>query len=88
MNGGSQPLPRKYQKEQQNKRQTREKHNLQKSKCPREQEWAKARQHRQTKGQRRQGPRRGIRRVHNQPRDNRNRLRERRRPPQIMTHMN
>jgi hypothetical protein len=41
MNGGSQPSPRKCQKEQQKKRQSREKHSLQKSKCPRDEEWAR-----------------------------------------------
>jgi hypothetical protein len=87
-NGGSQPLPGKCWKEQQRKRQSREKCSLRKSKCPRDQEWAKTSQHRQMKGQRRQGPRRGRRRIHSRPRNNRNRLRERRRPPQIPTHRN
>jgi hypothetical protein len=81
-------ITQEVQKEQQKKRQSREKRSLRKSKCPRDQERAKARQHRQTKGQRRQGPRRGRRRVHSRPRSNNNRPSPRKRQQQIPTHRN
>jgi hypothetical protein len=86
--GRFQSSPRTCQKEQQKKRQGREKHSLRKSKCPRNEGWARQKQHRQTKAQRRRGPRRGKRRIHSRPKNNRNRLRQCRGPPQVPTHRN
>jgi hypothetical protein len=88
MNGGSQPLPRKYRKQQQKERQNRWKRSLRKSKCPRNHEQAKERQLSKTKGESRKGPRRGRKRLHNRPTDNRNKLRERKRLPQTPSHRN
>jgi hypothetical protein len=88
MNGGSQPLPGKYQKRTTEGEAAQAETQPPKSQCPRNQGRAKASRLRQTKGQRRQGPRRGRKRLHSRPTDNRNRLRERRRPPQIPSHRN
>jgi hypothetical protein len=88
MNGGSQPYPGKYQDKQQKEGLHRRKHSLRKSQYPRNEERAKASRLRQTTGQSSQGPRRGRKKPHSRPMDNRNRLRERRKPPQIPSHRN
>jgi hypothetical protein len=54
-----------------------------KSKCPRNQEWAKAHQHRKMKGKIKWEPIRGRRGIHSRPKIRRSRLRQRKRPQQV-----
>jgi hypothetical protein len=50
MSGRLPSLPKNCQKEQQKKRQGRGRPNQRKFKCPKDEEWAREKQHRQMKG--------------------------------------